>query len=47
VEIERAMTRHELQHVIEKPYAGPDVVPSAAVEADAELDARFRGPAID
>jgi hypothetical protein len=31
----------ELQHVIEEPDAGPDVVPAAAVQVEAETDAGF------
>src|SRR3546814_16253889 len=41
------MARQLLQHVVEKPDAGLDVVHAGAVEADLGLDAGLPGVALD
>jgi len=46
-EIEGAMTRHQLQHVIEKPDAGAHRVLSATVERDPQADLRLVRAPID
>src|SRR5689334_18800658 len=47
VEIERAVPRQQLEHVIEEPDAGPDTVPPAPLDRELQRDLRFRRPAID
>src|SRR5262249_61172251 len=46
-EIEGAVAGDELQHVIEKPDAGPHVVPALALEAEPQGNLRFRRSPID
>src|SRR6185436_17712073 len=40
-QVEGAVARHQLQHVIEKTDAGADVVPPLALERDRQLDLRL------
>ena len=47
LEIEAAMARDEIQHVIEKADAGAVVVAALAVERQRDLDLRFRRAPID
>ena len=42
-QVEAAVAREQLQHVVEKADAGPDVVSAAAVERQPDGDRRFRG----
>jgi hypothetical protein len=42
IEIEAAMTREKLQHVIEKANAGGDVVAALAIKREADADGCFR-----
>src|SRR3546814_1836907 len=46
-EVDQAMARQLLQHVVEKPDAGLDVVHAGAIEADLGLDAGLPGVALD
>ena len=46
-QVESAMPRDEIEHVIEKPDAGVVVVAALAVERQRHLDLRFRGAPID
>ena len=46
-QIERAVPRDELQHVIEEPDAAAHAVPSLAVERETERDLRLAGAPID
>ena len=46
-EIERAVARDELEHVIQEPDARADPVSPPAFEAQAHLDLRFLRPSID
>ena len=41
-QVEAAVTREELQHVIEEPDAGRDVVAPLAVEREPQRDRRLR-----
>ena len=47
LEIERAVPRHELEHVIEKADAGAHAVAALAVERDGKRDRRFSRLPID
>ena len=46
-QIERAVAREQLEHVIEESDAGRDVVPASAVEFDPHPDLRLRRPSVD
>ena len=46
-QVEAAVAREELQHVIEEPDAGRDVVLAPPVEDERQADNRFGGPPID
>ena len=46
-QVERAVPREQLQHVIEKADAGAHVVPALAVERERQRDLRLRRPSID
>ena len=47
VEVEGAMSRDELEHVVEKADAGVHVVPALAFQADPHVNPRFLGRSID
>ena len=47
LEIEAAVPRHQVQHVIEKADAGAVLVLALAVERQRDLDLRFGGAPID
>jgi hypothetical protein len=46
-QVEAAMPREQLEHVIEEADAGPHLVAAAAVEIDLQPDLRFRGPPVN
>ena len=46
-QIERAVAREQLEHVIEKADAGPHLIPALAVEAERQRDLRLGRPPID
>src|SRR4051794_11590624 len=47
VEIEGAMACHQVQHVIEKTDAGPDVVPAFSLNPHTHADLRFTRLSVD
>ena len=47
LQVERAVAREQLEHVIEEPDAGADLVPALALEAERQRDLRFGRPSID
>ena len=47
VEVERAMLREQLQHVIEETDAGRDRIASSSLQDQRQADLRFRRPSID
>ena len=47
LQIESAVTRDELEHVIEEPDAGGNLVAPVPFQAETHDDLRFLGPAID
>ena len=47
LQVERAVTGDELQHVIQEPDPGPHVVAPLAVEREPERDRRFRRDPVD
>jgi hypothetical protein len=47
VEIEPAVPRHELEHVIEKPDPGAHLVAAAAIERELHPNVGFRGAPIN
>ena len=46
-QVERAVAREQLQHVVEEPDAGADVVAAATVERQFEMDLRLGGLPVD
>ena len=46
-EVEGAVTRHELKHVVEKPDAGPHLVGAFTIERDRQRNPGLGRPAID
>jgi hypothetical protein len=47
LEIECAVTSHQLEHVIEKANASGDVVPALALDANAHANLCFACPPVD
>ena len=47
VEVEAAMSREQLQHVVEEADAGADVVRALAVKVQRQFDPGFGGVAVD
>jgi hypothetical protein len=47
LQVERAVARDELEHVVEKPYAGRDAVLSVPVERDPDAHMGFGRSAVD
>ncbi len=46
-EIEAAVAREQLEHVIEEPDAGAHLVGALAFERDRQRDLRLGGPSVD
>ena len=46
-QIHHRMPGDQLEHVVEEPYPGVDVVASAAVEVESDFDLRLSGAAVD